>query len=97
GFGKENAALFERKMQIETFLSPQRFHSLKSRFNQFLFRPIPQPGFSTLEEEPKVIEMKSEGTIENVDRPGISWHLHYPLGFLVDAEKTDLSKLRTHL
>jgi hypothetical protein len=97
GFGKENAALFERKMRIETFLSPPRFHSLTSCFNPPLFRPIPQPGFATLEEELKAMEMKSDGTIENVDHPGISWHLHYPLGFLVDTEKTDLYQLRTHL
>ena len=50
-----------------------------------------------MEEELKAIEMKSDGTIENVDQPGISWHLHYPLGFLVDTEKTNLHKLRTHL
>lgn len=94
GFGKENAALFERKMKIEQFLFPQKFHSLKLKL---LFRPLPHPGFSTLEEELKAIEMKSSGVIENVNQPGISWSLHHPLGFLVDTDKTNLRKLRTRL
>lgn len=97
GFGKENAALFERKMRIEACLFPERFHFLKSNLNQLLFRPLPRSGFATLEEELKAIEMKSDGVIENVDHLGISWQLHYPLGFLVDTEKTNLRKLRTHL
>lgn len=97
GFGKENAALFERKMQIEAFLFPQKGHSLELNPHRLLSRPVPRSGFSTLEEELNAIEMKSDGVIENVGHPGISWHLHYPLGFLVDTEKTDLHQLRTHL
>lgn len=97
GFGKENAALFERKMRIERFLYPQKFHSLKSNLNQLLFRLLPRPGFATLEEELKTIEMQSDGVIEDAYRPGISWNLHHPLGFLVDTEKTDLRQLRARL
>lgn len=97
GFGKDNAALFERKMRIEAALFPPRFYPFTSCFNPPLSRPIPQSGFSTLEEELKALEMKLDGTIENVDHPGISWQLHYPLGFLVDTEKTDLHQLRTRL
>ena len=97
GFGKDNAALFERKMEIDAFLFPQKFYSREPYLKQPFLRPVPRLGFATLEEELDAIEIKSEGVIEGVDIPGIDWALHLPLGFLVDKEKTDLVQLRTRL
>lgn len=97
GFGKDNAALFERKKEINAFLSPHHFYSNGSCFEKPFLRPIPRPGFATLEEELDAIEIKSDGVIEYVDTPGIEWGLHYPLGYLVDIEKTDLAQLRARL
>ena len=93
GFGKDNAALFERKKEINAFLSPHQFYSNGPCSEKPFLRPIPRPGFATLEEELDAIEIKSDGVIEYVDTPGIEWGLHYPLGFLVDTEKTDLAEL----
>jgi hypothetical protein len=100
GFGKENSALFERKAEIEAFLFPQKFYSYESsssRFKTPFLRLIPHSGFLTLKEELDAIEIKSDGVIEGVDGLGIGWNLHYPLGFLVDTEKTDLPQLRARL
>jgi hypothetical protein len=97
GFGKENAELFERKKEIDAFLSPQKFYSYEPYLKKPFLRPIPRPGFTTLQEELDAIEIKSDGVIEGVDTPGIEWGLHYPLGFLVDTEKTDLPQLRARL
>jgi hypothetical protein len=97
GYGKENAALFERKINIEAFLSPKKFYPFRSSLNNSFFRPTAREGFITLEEELNVIKMKSDGIIEDLDSPGISWNLHYPLGYLVDPEKTDLNQLRANL
>ncbi len=97
GFGKDNAALFERKNKIEAFLFPQNFYPHQPHLEKPFLRPIPCSAFATLEEELNAIETKSDGVIEGFDLPGIEWTLHCPLGFLVDKEKTDLSQLRAQL
>ena len=97
GFGKDNAALFERQDEIYTFLFPQHFYSQRTYLKKPFLRPIPQSGCETLEEELDLIEMKSDGVIEVIDIPAVERSLHWPLGFLVDIEKTDLAQLRARV
>jgi len=92
GFGKDNAALFARAMQLESFLSPQSFICGHYRENP-LTRPIPQLGFSSLEEELAAIQAKGDGIFDPNDEALMNWTLHFPLGFLVDTTKTDPKRL----
>jgi hypothetical protein len=97
GFGKENARLFERKMKIAAFLFPRKCGCHASWLRHPFLQPTPSPGFATLEEELEAIELKSDGPIDIENGWGIQWALHFPLGFLVDTTKTDLTKLRAEL
>ncbi len=92
GFGKDNAVLFAREMQLESFLFPQSFICGRYRENP-LARPTPQPGFSSLEEELTAIQVKGGGIFDPHDETLVNWTLHFPLGFLVDTTKTDPKKL----
>lgn len=94
GFGRDNAALFEREMQIESFLFPQQFSVPERYMENSLTMLVPQSGFTTLEEELEAIQAKGDGVIDLNDEALINCTLHYPLGFLVDTTKTDLRKLR---
>jgi hypothetical protein len=90
GFGKDNAALFERKSQIENFLSCASESYMKNPWNM----PLSKPDSTSLEEELNAIEAKEGGIIDLEDEALINWTLHLPIGFLVDTTKTDLKQLR---
>jgi hypothetical protein len=93
GFGKENAQLFNRKVEITRFLFPRSSHREDNCFPLF-FKPIPSSGFTSLEEELAAIEAKEGSIIEPESYPKQRWGLHFPLSFLVDITKTDLVQLR---
>lgn len=95
GFGRDNAAIFEREMQLENFLFPRHSFVAEHYKEIPLARPIPQPGFITLEEELQAIHAKTDGVIDHDDEATVSWALHYPVGYVVDVMKTDLKQLRT--
>lgn len=94
GFGKDNAALFEKKMKISALLSSD---PSVSPIQRPWIGALPLLKHSILKKQLEILEHKSDGVIENPDKPGIEWGFHLPLGFLVDTEKTDLAQLRAQL
>jgi len=95
GFGRDNAALFARKWEIEGFLSSSASRK-PERFNKPFIRPTPLSCFSTLEEELCNIKLKEDGVLKEEECPTLCM-LHFPVGFLVDRTKTDLDSLRAQL
>lgn len=95
GFGRDNAVLFARKKEIESFLYPQDYNWSKSYFGKQSIKAW--QNLPTLEKELNSIEAKEGEVIVHDDSSGIEWALHYPAGFLVDTTKTDLHQLRSHL
>jgi hypothetical protein len=93
GFGKDNAALFQREREIENFLFPQRLFVSRHDIETSLTTPVPLSGFGTLEEELTAVQAKGDGVFDPNDETLMNWTLHFPLGFLVDTTKTDPKKL----
>lgn len=91
GFGKENAAYFDRKWEIKSFLFPRLYRLGKSYHP--LKKPVPRPGYATLEDELKALEAKS-GDIIIPEKCFLTFTLHLPLGYDVDATVTDVPGLR---
>jgi hypothetical protein len=88
GFGRDSAALFEREQQIEALLFS---HPHCPR------RKLSQLELTTLEEELCAIEMRAGSVVNEDTGDELDRVLHWPLGFLVDTQSTDLAKLRARL
>ncbi len=93
GYGKENAAYFYRQWEIKTFLFPREYSVSESFIFNPLKKPIPRPGYSSLEEELLALKAKS-GNLIIPEKCSLTFSLHLPIGYSVDATVTDVPGLR---
>lgn len=96
GYGKENAELFEREFQIDSFLFPEQNQFIANSFKPYMILQ-PSPDFETLNEELTHLRLKGKSIVEPMDHFPIRLMLHRPLSFLVDVTKNDIHLLRAQL